>query len=128
MVKRRLLGPPFFVSARSLAGFISGMDNGCPAIIVDRKVPCPAIGGMGGDECSDFKNPIGRTFLSGNCIFAETGKSRLSGKRRRACPVLTGWAGSFTAFCSQIFDRALNPGGKRKYQFPMTQLPTFGIK
>jgi hypothetical protein len=34
--------------------------------------------GMGGDECSDFKNPIGRTFLSGNRIFAETGKSRLS--------------------------------------------------
>jgi hypothetical protein len=21
---------------------------------------------VGGDECSDFKNPIGRTFLSGN--------------------------------------------------------------
>jgi hypothetical protein len=27
---------------------------------------------VGGDECSDLKNPIGRTFLSGNCIFAET--------------------------------------------------------
>ena len=36
----------------------------------------------GGDECSDFKNPIGRTFLSGNRIFAETGKSRLSVKPR----------------------------------------------
>jgi hypothetical protein len=35
---------------------------------------------MGGDECCDFKNPIGRTFLSGNGIFAETGKSRLSVK------------------------------------------------
>jgi hypothetical protein len=32
--------------------------------------------GMGGDECSDFKDPIGRTFLSGNCIFAETGLRR----------------------------------------------------
>jgi len=31
---------------------------------------------MGGDECSDFKNPIGRTFLSGNRIFAETGLRR----------------------------------------------------
>jgi hypothetical protein len=37
---------------------------------------------LGGDECSDFKNPIGRTFLSGTRIFAETGKSRLSVKRR----------------------------------------------
>jgi hypothetical protein len=27
---------------------------------------------VGGDEYSDFKNPIGRTFLSGSCIFAET--------------------------------------------------------
>jgi len=54
---------------------------------------------MGEDECSDFKNPIGRPAkegLSGNRIFAETGKSRLSVKPRRACPVLTGWAGSFT--------------------------------
>jgi hypothetical protein len=32
--------------------------------------------GMGGDECSDFKDPIGRTFLSGNCIFAEAGLRR----------------------------------------------------
>jgi len=38
--------------------------------------------GIGGDECSDFKNPIGRTFLSGNRIFAETGKSWLSVKPR----------------------------------------------
>ncbi len=49
--------------------------------------------GRGTDECSDFKNPIGRTFLSGTCIFAETGKSRLSVKPR---PVdgefhVTGW-------------------------------------
>jgi len=36
------------------------------------------LGPVGGDECSDFKNSIGRTFLSGNGIFAETGKSRLS--------------------------------------------------
>jgi hypothetical protein len=28
---------------------------------------CPALGGE--DECSDFKNPIGRTFLPGSCIF-----------------------------------------------------------
>jgi hypothetical protein len=35
-----------------------------------------------GDEYSDFKNPIGRTFLSGSGIFAETGKSRLSAKPR----------------------------------------------
>jgi hypothetical protein len=40
------MGRLFFVSARSLAGFISGMDNGCPAIIVDRQVPRPAIGGI----------------------------------------------------------------------------------
>jgi hypothetical protein len=26
----------------------------------------------GGDECGDSKNPIGRTFLSGKRIFAET--------------------------------------------------------
>jgi hypothetical protein len=45
--------------------------------------------GMGGDECSDFQNPIGRTFLSGKRISAETGKSRLSVK-------LAPWAGSFT--------------------------------
>jgi hypothetical protein len=33
--------------------------------------PCLSrLNGMGGDECSDFKNPIGRTFLSGNRIFA----------------------------------------------------------
>jgi hypothetical protein len=38
--------------------------------------------GVGGDECSDFKKPIGRTFLSGHRIFAETGKSRLSVKLR----------------------------------------------
>jgi hypothetical protein len=38
--------------------------------------------GRGGDECSDFENPIGRTFLSGSCIFAEAGKSRLSVKLR----------------------------------------------
>ena len=38
--------------------------------------------GMGGDECSDFKSPIGRTSLSGNRIFAEAGKSRLSVKPR----------------------------------------------
>jgi len=44
---------------------------------------------MDGDEWSDFKNPIDRTFLSGSCIFAETGKSRLS-----VMPRL--WAGSFT--------------------------------
>jgi len=31
---------------------------------------------MGGDENSVFRNPIGRTFLSGNCIFAETGLRR----------------------------------------------------
>jgi hypothetical protein len=31
---------------------------------------------MGEDECSDFKDPIGRTFLSGNCIFAEAGLRR----------------------------------------------------
>jgi hypothetical protein len=37
----------------------------------------------------DFKNPIGRTFLSGNCILAETGKSRRSVRLR-----LDGW--SFT--------------------------------
>jgi len=44
-----------------------------------------------GSECSDSKNPIGRTFsvrvdsdLSGSCIFAETGKSRLSVKPRSA--------------------------------------------
>jgi len=37
---------------------------------------------MGGDECIDFKNPIVRTFLSGNRIFAATGKSRLSVKPR----------------------------------------------
>jgi hypothetical protein len=35
--------------------------------------PCACLPvGRGGDECSDFKNPIGRTFLSGNRIFAET--------------------------------------------------------
>jgi len=39
--------------------------------------------GRGGDECSGFKNPIGRTFLSGNRIFAETGKSRLSEEEER---------------------------------------------
>jgi len=36
---------------------------------------------MGGDECSDFKNPIGRPAkagFSGNGIFTETGKSWLS--------------------------------------------------
>ena len=32
----------------------------------------PGPVGRGGDECSDFKNPIGRTFLSGIRIFAET--------------------------------------------------------
>ena len=37
---------------------------------------------MGGDECRDLKNPIGRTFLSGSRIFAETEKSRLSVKPR----------------------------------------------
>jgi hypothetical protein len=37
--------------------------------------PCACLPvGRGGDECSDFKNPIGRTFLSGSRIFAETGK------------------------------------------------------
>ena len=39
----------------------------------------------GGDECSDFKNPIGRPAkagLSGNRIFAETEESRLSVKPR----------------------------------------------
>jgi len=35
-----------------------------------------------GEQCSDSRNPIGRTFLSGNRIFAETGKSRLSVKPR----------------------------------------------
>ena len=42
-------------------------------------MPRPAIDGMGGDECSDFKNPIGRPAkagLSGNGIFAETGLRR----------------------------------------------------
>jgi hypothetical protein len=35
--------------------------------------PCACLPvGRGGDEYSDFKNPIGRTFLSGNRIFAET--------------------------------------------------------
>jgi hypothetical protein len=43
---------------------------------------------MSGDECSDFKNPIGRTFLSGDGIFAETGKSRLSVKPRPVGGVL----------------------------------------
>jgi hypothetical protein len=39
--------------------------------------PClPRRNGMGGDEYSDFRNPIGRTFLSDNCIFAETGLRR----------------------------------------------------
>jgi len=31
---------------------------------------------VGGDERSDFKNPIGRTFLSGSRIFAETGGNK----------------------------------------------------
>jgi hypothetical protein len=31
---------------------------------------------MDTDECSDFKNPIGRTFLSGCSIFTETGLRR----------------------------------------------------
>jgi hypothetical protein len=39
---------------------------------------------IGGGECSDSKNPIGRTFSSGNRIFAETGKSRLSVPARRS--------------------------------------------
>jgi hypothetical protein len=35
--------------------------------------PCACVPvGRGGDEYSDFNNPIGRTFLSGNRIFAET--------------------------------------------------------
>jgi hypothetical protein len=51
--------------------------------------PCACLPvGRGGDECSDFKNPIGRTFLSGNRIFAETGKSRLSVKPRPVGGVL----------------------------------------
>src|SRR4030042_1760011 len=46
-----------------------------------RRIPRPVLPvGRGGAECNDFKTPIGRTFLSGNCIFAETGKSRLSVK------------------------------------------------
>jgi hypothetical protein len=48
--------------------------------IYENAAECPAP--VGGNECSDFKNPIGRTFLSGNRIFAETGKSRLSVKPR----------------------------------------------
>ena len=43
-------------------------------------MPRPAIGGMGGDKCIDFKNPIVRTFLSSDRIFAAIGKSRLSVK------------------------------------------------
>ena len=35
---------------------------------------------VGGDEYRDFKNLIGRTFLSGSRIFAETEKPRLSAK------------------------------------------------
>jgi hypothetical protein len=31
------------------------------------------LNGMDGDEHNDFKNPIGRTFLSGYRIFPETG-------------------------------------------------------
>jgi hypothetical protein len=36
----------------------------------------PRLNGMSGDEWIDFKNPIGRTFLSGSRIFAETGLRR----------------------------------------------------
>ena len=52
-----------------------------------QKVPpsLSRLNGMGGDVCNDFKNTMGRPAkagLSGNGIFAETGKSRLSVKPR----------------------------------------------
>jgi hypothetical protein len=37
----------------------------------ERPALCLPVG-RGGDQCSDFKNPIDRAFLSGNRIFAET--------------------------------------------------------
>jgi hypothetical protein len=53
---------------------------------------------VGGDECSDFKNPIGRTFLCGNRIFAEAGKSRLSVKPRPVGGVLHCYVYTFNKF------------------------------
>jgi len=48
--------------------------------------PGPDHGGVrkSGNECSDLKKPIGRTFLSAKRIFAETRKSRLSVPARRS--------------------------------------------
>jgi hypothetical protein len=55
-------------------------------LFYENAAECPAclsrFNGVDGDECSDVTNPIGRTFLSGKRIFAETGKSRLSVKSR----------------------------------------------
>jgi len=66
---------PRHYSLKAVMGFQISLRKCC-------RIPRPAIGGMGGDECSDFKNPILRTFLCGNRIFAETEKSRLCVKPR----------------------------------------------
>jgi len=50
----------------------------------DRNVPRPASGGIGGVEGHNIK------------------RDYLAGKPRRACPVQTGWAGSFNGFIMPV--------------------------
>jgi hypothetical protein len=55
-----------------IAGFCKDLLKCC-------RMPRPAIGRIGRDECSDFENPIGRPAkagLSGNRIFVGTGLRR----------------------------------------------------
>jgi hypothetical protein len=61
---------------------------------------------VGGDECSDFKNPIGRTFLSGNPHFRRDWKVSAI---REAPPCGRGASLQLSLFLGPVFNVILDP-------------------